>query len=408
MSQQQTAPAPAAELRGRAETVRRLKAGQAQLAKLTVQQLDAQLPWYRSMEPADRQWVSVVATSGISSFVDWYRDPQTPLRMVLDIFRSAPRELVRAVSLQQTLQLLRVVVQVVEERVPDLARAPEQAELKDAVLVYSREIAFAAADVYARAAEARGSWDARLEAMVVDALVRGDSVDELASRSAAFGWQSQGQVAVVLGRAPRRSAHKSIDEIRRAARKWAEDVLVGIHDDRLLIVLGGAEDVDQAAEALSHFYGPSHVVVGPVVASLAEAGTSAASALWALRTASAWQSTPRPVHADALLPERAIAGDEAAVDTLIDRYHAPLAAGSGNLLETVASYLDHGGSLEATGRALQVHPNTVRYRLKKITELVGLDPTQPRPSFVIRIALVFGRLSAVGQLSSGHKQTPGS
>ena len=138
---------------------------------------------------------------------------------------------------------------------PELAQPQAQSELKEAVLIYSREIAFAAADIYARAAEARGSWDARLEAMVIDALVRGDSVDELASRSAAFGWQSQGSVAVLIGRAPRRSAHKSISEIRRAARRWAEDVLVGIHDDRLLIVLGGADDLEAAALALSHYYG---------------------------------------------------------------------------------------------------------------------------------------------------------
>src|SRR5690625_380499 len=181
---------------GRTDTARRLQAREEQLGHVVIQRLDVRLAWFRSMDPADRQWVWVVAKSGISSFIAWYQDPATPLRGVLDVFRSAPRELVRSVSLQQTLQLLRVVVQVVEERVPDLAQPREQQELKEAVLVYSREIAFAAADIYARAAEARGSWDARLEAMVIDALVRGDSVDELASRSAAFGWQSQGSVEI--------------------------------------------------------------------------------------------------------------------------------------------------------------------------------------------------------------------
>ena len=88
--------------------------------------------------------------------------------------------------------------------------------------------------------------------------------------------------------------------------------------------------------------------------------------------------------------------------------HAPLAAGSGSLLETVTAYLDHGGSLEATGRSLHVHPNTVRYRLKKITGLIGHDPTESRSAFVIRIALVLGRLSSVGQLSLPHNQTPGT
>ena len=37
----------------------------------------------------------------------------------------------------------------------------------------SREVAFATAHAYASYAESRGAWDARLEALVVDALVRG-------------------------------------------------------------------------------------------------------------------------------------------------------------------------------------------------------------------------------------------
>lgn len=391
---------------GRAETIRRLKAGQALLSKLTLQHMEAQLPWYRSMNTADRGWVVVLANSGISSFIDWYRDPKTPLRVVTEIFKSAPRELVRSVSLQQTLQLLRVVVEVVEERVGDLARSNEQTQLRDAVLVFSREIAFAAADVYARAAEARGSWDARLEAMVVDALVRGDSVDELASRSAAFGWRSEAPVRVLMGRAPQRRAHRSTDDIRRAAQKWAEDALVGIHEDRLLIVLGGVDDIDEAAASLSQFFGPSDVVIGPEVDSLATAGRSAQAAVWGLRTATARPSTPRPVHADDLLPERAVAGDERAVHALTTRYYEPLAAGSGQLLDTVGSYLEFGGSLETTAKALQVHPNTVRYRLRKITDLIGADPTEARTGFVIRIALVYGRLSEAGQLSRPHKIQP--
>ena len=51
--------------------------------------------------------------------------------------------------------------------------------LREAILVYSREIAFSAAEVYARAAEARGAWDARLEALIVDALLRDDLDDSV-------------------------------------------------------------------------------------------------------------------------------------------------------------------------------------------------------------------------------------
>ena len=56
------------------------------------------------------------------------------------------------------------------------------------MLRYSREIAFSAAEVYARAAEARGAWDARLEALVVDSILREELDPSLASRMSALGW----------------------------------------------------------------------------------------------------------------------------------------------------------------------------------------------------------------------------
>ena len=38
------------------------------------------------------------------------------------------------------------------------------------------------------------------------------------------------------------------------------------------------------------------------------------------------------------------------------------------------TYLEQGFSLEAAARMLFVHPNTVRYRLRRVSELTGLDP----------------------------------
>jgi DNA-binding PucR family transcriptional regulator len=43
---------------------------------------------------------------------------------------------------------------------------------------------------------------------------------------------------------------------------------------------------------------------------------------------------------------------------------------------------------------LFVHPNTVRYRLKRILELTGLAPGDARHAFALRISVVLGRLSA--------------
>ena len=40
-----------------------------------------------------------------------------------------------------------------------------------------------------------------------------------------------------------------------------------------------------------------------------------------------------------------------------------------------------------------MHPNTVRYRLRRVAEIVKHSPLDARGAFVIRLALTLGRLS---------------
>ncbi|MDR1118355.1 MAG: helix-turn-helix domain-containing protein [Bifidobacteriaceae bacterium] len=61
-------------------------------------------------------------------------------------------------------------------------------------------------------------------------------------------------------------------------------------------------------------------------------------------------------------------------------------------MDTLAVYLELGRSLEGSARQLFVHPNTVRYRLGKITDTCGWDPTSPREAYVLQHALAVGRL----------------
>jgi hypothetical protein len=46
---------------------------------------------------------------------------------------------------------------------------------------------------------------------------------------------------------------------------------------------------------------------------------------------------------------------------------------------------------------LFVHPNTVRYRLKRIADFTGRDPTTPRDAYVLRVASTVGRLTRQAQ-----------
>ncbi|MFM6939493.1 MAG: PucR family transcriptional regulator, partial [Rhodoluna sp.] len=91
--------------------------------------------------------------------------------------------------------------------------------------------------------------------------------------------------------------------------------------------------------------------------------------------------------------ERALAGDMLAKSTLIQTIYRPLAAHSPELLETLSAYLESGRSLESTARELYVHANTVRYRLKRISEIMGWDATGAREAFILQVAMVLGSMS---------------
>jgi len=185
-----------------AATLRRIERSAGALSTASVARMDEVLPWFRELPADQRAWVMLVAQAGVRSLVEWLRDAGSSSQEVSDeVFDAAPRALARSLSLQQTVQLIKVTIDVVEEQVPHLAAPGEEVALREAVLKFSREVAFAAARVYARAAESRGSWDARLQAMLVDALLRGDTSDVLASRAAALGW-SDVSVAVAVGRSP--------------------------------------------------------------------------------------------------------------------------------------------------------------------------------------------------------------
>ncbi|HTE73981.1 MAG TPA: helix-turn-helix domain-containing protein [Actinomycetes bacterium] len=372
--------------------VRRLEGSMDTLATAAVARMDEVLPWYRAMPAENRSWVNLVAQAGVAAFVEWFRHPEEPQAISADVFGTAPRELTRSVTLQQTVELVRVVIAVVEEQIEQIAPGHEQ-ELREAVLRYSREIAFAAAQVYAEAAEARGAWDARLESLVVDALLRGESDDSLRSRAAALGWASHDTAVVVVGQAPDAEPEAVVDDIRRAARAHRLDVLTGVQGDRLVAILGGPADPVRATRHLVAQFGPGPVVIGPVVADLLGAGESAAAAVAGLRAAPAWPDAPRPVLADDLLPERALSGDELARSRLVQDVYEPLLSTGTALVETLAAYLEQTSSLEATARALFVHPNTVRYRLRRVAEVTGYTPSDPRHAFALRLALTLGRLS---------------
>jgi sugar diacid utilization regulator len=383
----------------RAQIARRLQKSVGDLTASTLDRMEQDMPWFRQLSAQDRSWIGMIVHAGISAFVAWYREPDAGSPITAEVFGAAPQALTGVVSLHQTVEMVRLTIEVVEANIAQAVGEEDEAAVREAVVRYAREVAFATAEVYARAAEMRGAWDARLEALVVDSVLRAEADETTRSRASALGWESRGDVVVVLGRVPAADAagqarESLFDDVRRSARHAGLDALCAVQSDRLVVVLGGVDNPDKAGAAVAQHFGDGPVVVGPLVPDLVHANVSARAAVAGLRAAPGWPEAPRPVTSDDLLPERALSGDGHARRQLVQDVFVPLLEAGDPTLDTVSSYLDHGGSIEATARAMFVHANTVRYRLRRASEITGLSVSDPRQAYTYRVALTLGRLTA--------------
>ncbi len=376
-----------------------LRHRQDNLVEHSLDRVSATYTWYRGLPQDARTQIASVARLGVEMFVDWVENRSaaaSPTR----IFSVAPATLTGVVTLDQTLGLVRTVLDVVLEEAPLLVPEDEHDTVRILVLTFGRDVGFAAAEVYARAAEARGAWGARLESVAVDAMLH-DSSQDVATRAAAAGWRSAGPVVAVAGRAQLDAL--AVSRLRHQCRGMVSDSLISVRGDSVIIVLGGdaaggaheeetpGTRVDQAATRVAQELGGA-AVVGPVAADVARAGGSLRSALSGLRALPGWTEAPSPVHADELLPERLLGGDPLATEQILARVYSPLHLMGDPFEETVATYLALGGSLEATARTLFVHANTVRYRLGRVSEQVGWDPTDSRDALMLHVAIIVARL----------------
>ena len=385
--------------REREKIARQLQQSVGFLTTSTVNRMEREMPWFQRLSAEERSWIGLIVQAGINAFVAWYREPYGTSPVTAEVFGAAPRALTGVVSLHQTVEMVRLTIEVVEENVGEVVSEQDAPSVRESLVRYAREVAFATAEVYARAAEMRGAWDARLEALVVDNVLRAEADETVRSRASALGWESRGDVVVVLGRVPRTDAsgqarESIIDDVRRSAKLVGLDALCAVQGDRMVVILGGVDNADKAGAAVAEHFGDGPVVVGPVVPDLVSGSISARAATAGVRAAPGWPEAPRTVTSDDLLPERALSGDGHARRQLVQEIYLPLAGAGSAALDTVSAFLDHGGSIEGTARAMFVHGNTVRYRLRRAAEITGLSPTDPRHAYTFRVALTLGRLAA--------------
>ena len=315
--------------------LRRLKQYSGRLATEAVSAMQERLPFFAELEASQRASVPLVVQTAVVNFVEWMHDPHSNVSYTAQAFELVPQDLTRRIALRHTVDMVRVTMEFFEEVVPLLARSEEQlTALTVGILKYSRDLAFTAATAYADAAEARGTWDSRMEASVVDAVVRGDTGPELLSRAAALNWDTTAPATVVVGHpgaGPRRlkrpgrqrAGQPGRPRRRRPPRPRGADRrarhLAG--GDRVGPLVADRQVPGRPAEAFSD--GP--VVIGPTAPMLTAAYHSASEAISGMNAVAGWSGAPRPVLARELLPERALMGDASAIAALHTDVMRPLA-----------------------------------------------------------------------------------
>ena len=90
--------------------VRRLKDSSGPLTTAALKRLETELSWYRKLPAAEKSWVGLVAQQGIGQFIQWLTNPDPSNMAAGEMFASAPPDLTRSISLQHTLQIVRIAV----------------------------------------------------------------------------------------------------------------------------------------------------------------------------------------------------------------------------------------------------------------------------------------------------------
>ena len=266
--------------------------------------------------------------------------------------------------------------------------------LGEAIFAYIDEISGESIAGYAaEQSEAAGERQRRRARLVF--LLSADppaAAEDVRAAAVRAGWRPPAQIAALVV--------EGIDSERLVSRLGAGAVAAplerpdgGAADSHVARVLAFVPDPDGAGRRaqLAAAVEGLPAAIGPAV-ELADCARSAARARRALDLRSlgllpADGITDAEQHAAALV----LHADSALASELAEERLAPLlelrSAVRERLTETLRAWLDCQGRVDETARALEVHPQTVRYRLNQLREAFGGALEDPQARFELALAL---------------------
>jgi hypothetical protein len=373
--------------------IRRELAGDPRVVEAVVAAIHEQVPVYAALDDSRLPEVRAIAAWGLDRLLHLWATDSALDPADLRRFRGiAAARAADGRPVQAVLRAYRVAATVLTDeiaaRAPDLAAADAFAlarMLLNALDTLSEEMATAYA---ATSEDLAGDRDRALRLLLDDLIAgRHASVSALTDRSARLGVHLPDPYCLLVAEP---AAEGGADMSYEAATALADALngtaacLSTIRGSRA-VLLFPAEAVERAGAVLDRQAWHGCAVTGEGLDRVAVAHRLAADAL---DTAPAHAHRPGRVLTDADAHVLALlAGHPAAAPDHIARLVlGPLTdPGQGHLLAALTAYIDTG-SANAAARELHLHPQSLRYRLRRIHELTGRDPRDAWQRLTLDIA----------------------
>jgi len=258
--------------------------------------------------------------------------------------------------------------------------------LADSVFVFVNQLSFSATRGYLQAQIDDSRERERLREELAELLLSGRA-SEPAIRNAAIrcGWRIPDTAAAVLVDVDDPAARRVLDRLGPEVLPIRRDNLYGA-------IVPDPDALGRRADLERRLVG-AHAVVGAAVPlGQLPRSTEVAHAAAQLRESGTLVGDPIFVeeHLDTIIVWR----DRGLLAALRRQVLAPLddlgADARERLVETLRAWLLHQGDHRATAQSLTIHPQTVRYRLRQLQDLLGEDMNDPRSRARLFLALAWG------------------
>ena len=349
-----------------------------------------EVPAYaRPLEGRFGRGVRVGVDEALSQFVALIRDPDAGRERGRGVYVGLGRgELRQGRTLDSLQSAYRVGARVAWRRIAAAGRRaglePEVLNvLAEAIFAYIDELSADSVEGYAQAQSELEGERQRRGRELAGLLLRDPPADEADVRSAAqdAGWELPLSAAAIA------CAEGSLG---RLARMLPAGTLATAHAGMGCALVadpsgpGRAAEISSAAEGIPSALGPE----GPP-ARLGRSWTLARAALRALESGAI--EGGGLIRAEDSLVETLLFDNPATVELLGSRRLSPLDGltpkARARMHETALAYVQHHGNAAAMARAMHVHPQTARYRLARLRELLGDSLEDPDARFELELAL---------------------